>query len=310
MPPKKPKVQYRYYKTPPDSPVLALLGPGWVRPYGNDLAESHFHNLLEIGYCYEGTGSMVYGEDVLPYGPGTISVVPPNFLHNTIAEPGTTSRWEYLFVDTVPFLQGAYAANPQTAKGLLARVYGDSLHLWHREHRAIGDLVLAIADTYRHQQDMYLDCARGLLIALMVHIARQHTSVLESRDAAQHDAPLLHNALEYAGDHYPYHISVADMAACCHISQTHLRRLFARAMGISPLAYVNHVRIEAAQRLLGASAESIRNVATRCGFATPSTFNRNFLQAIGMTPQQWRKSTLHHQRQSDRQSVQFYDGWL
>jgi len=76
------------------------------------------------------------------------------------------------------------------------------------------------------------------------------------------------------------------------------------------LAYVNHVRLEAACRLLGANAAPVREVAARCGFPTLSTFNRNFMEAMGTTPQQWRNNASHRQYMPGKTNVQQYDGWL
>ena len=58
----KPKMELRYYKMPEGSPILALLGQKWVQNYGNDVDYLHFHNYLEIGFCYEGDGVMAFGE--------------------------------------------------------------------------------------------------------------------------------------------------------------------------------------------------------------------------------------------------------
>ena len=51
---RKPKMELRYYKMPEGSPILALLGQKWIQNYGNDVDYLHFHNYLEIGFCYEG----------------------------------------------------------------------------------------------------------------------------------------------------------------------------------------------------------------------------------------------------------------
>ena len=53
---KKPKMEFRYYKMPEGSPILALLGEKWLQSYGRDVDFLHFHNFLEIGYCYGGAG--------------------------------------------------------------------------------------------------------------------------------------------------------------------------------------------------------------------------------------------------------------
>ena len=49
------------------APILALLGQKWVQNYGNDIDYLHFHNYLEIGFCYEGQGFMILGEDKVQF---------------------------------------------------------------------------------------------------------------------------------------------------------------------------------------------------------------------------------------------------
>lgn len=69
----KEKIEFRYYELPKDLPILALLGEEWELPYGTDLV--HFHNHLEIGYCYYGEGVMCYGEMRTAYDKGTLTVI-------------------------------------------------------------------------------------------------------------------------------------------------------------------------------------------------------------------------------------------
>ena len=49
---RKKEIQFRYYEIPQDEPCLALLGEAWVRPYGDGIDCLHFHNYMEIGFCY------------------------------------------------------------------------------------------------------------------------------------------------------------------------------------------------------------------------------------------------------------------
>ena len=50
----KENVEFRYYEIPQGMPVLPLLGEKWITRYGAD--PMHFHNYLELGYCYSGKG--------------------------------------------------------------------------------------------------------------------------------------------------------------------------------------------------------------------------------------------------------------
>lgn len=112
---RKPKMEFRYYKMPEKSHVLALLGEKWQQSYGRDIDYLHFHNFLEIGFCYEGQGEMTLGEQALRFKSNQFSVIPRNYPHTTNSDPGTVSRWEYLFIDTENFLReqngGRYPQN-------------------------------------------------------------------------------------------------------------------------------------------------------------------------------------------------------
>ena len=64
---RKPKMEYRYYEIPAGSPVLALLGDKWVQNYGREIDYLHFHNHLEVGFCYYGEGTVTFKEEDLPF---------------------------------------------------------------------------------------------------------------------------------------------------------------------------------------------------------------------------------------------------
>ena len=102
----KESIEFRYYEIPSDMPLIALLGEEWIRMYGEDAM--HFHNCLEIGYCYYGQGNMYFGKREEPYGPGCITIVPKNFPHHTQQTDEPPNRWEYMFVDLERFLNYAF----------------------------------------------------------------------------------------------------------------------------------------------------------------------------------------------------------
>ena len=102
---KKPKIEFRYYQMSEGSPILALLGQKWVQTYGSGVNYLHFHNYLEIGYCYGGQGHMILGEDKVFFNGGEFTVIPPNYAHTTNSDVGTVSKWEYLFIDVEGFMK-------------------------------------------------------------------------------------------------------------------------------------------------------------------------------------------------------------
>ena len=67
---KKMKMEYRFYEVPEKCPVLALLGEKWVQNYGYQIDYLHFHNMMEIGVCYYGEGTIVLEDKESPYDGG------------------------------------------------------------------------------------------------------------------------------------------------------------------------------------------------------------------------------------------------
>lgn len=88
---RKDTAEFRYYAVPEDMKMLALLGDEWVQCFGDGVDNYHFHNHMEIGYCYYGTGSMVFKDNQIPFRAGTCTVIPKNVPHITKSEPGTIS---------------------------------------------------------------------------------------------------------------------------------------------------------------------------------------------------------------------------
>lgn len=86
---KKKKMEFRYYQLPPGSPILALLGEKWVQNYGDRTADRlHFHNYMELGYCYYGAGDVVLGDDTYRFSGQQFTVIPSNFPHTTNKRSG------------------------------------------------------------------------------------------------------------------------------------------------------------------------------------------------------------------------------
>lgn len=74
-----------------------------------------------------------------------------------------------------------------------------------------------------------------------------------------------------------------DLAALAGLSRYHFIRVFRRATGQSPHAYVTTRRLGLARRLLG-HGERPAEVAVACGFADQAHLTRLFRQAFGVAP--------------------------
>lgn len=303
-------MEFRYYQMPAGSPILALLGQKWVQHYGENIDYLHFHNYLEIGFCYEGQGRMLLGEEEVRFSGREFSVIPPNYPHTTDSDLGTISRWEYLFIDVEGFLR-SFLDTPVKADKVIQRIYSKALFLEENQSPSISAKILKIMNIMRDGEEFYLEEAKGILASLLVEIARLNRRSEEER--VEEEKGKLTNMITRVQDFVSYHymedIKVKDLAQSCHISETHFRRVFTSYMKMSPLEYINTVRINTACELLETTDAPVADVAHKCGFTTNSTFNRNFKQLMGVTPLEWRKRPESYEQQLLRFDIHSEKGW-
>ena len=159
--------------------------------------------------------------------------------------------------------------------------------------------------------EFYLEEAKGILASLLVEIARINRDSGEERysEGRGKVMDMISKFQDYISDHYMEDLRIDELAEYCHISETHLRRIFTTYMKMSPLEYINTIRIQAACDYLKKTDQPIADVAHKCGFTTNSTFNRNFRQVMGMTPLEWRKRPENYEQQLLKFDIHSEEGW-
>jgi transcriptional regulator GlxA family with amidase domain len=164
-------------------------------------------------------------------------------------------------------------------------------------------------DEMRVKKSFYVEKVRGLLTALLFEIAR-----ITEREAAPHvpDSRVfgqISKALRYVDRHYAEPVRIGDLAEACSISETHFRRLFYEYIHMTPVEYLNMVRVLHACEILRSSNDTIAGVAVRCGFSTVSTLDRNFRQVLGVTPGQWKRDPKNYESRLLEVNISVQKGW-
>lgn len=160
---KKDTMELRFYEVPQNEYVLALLGDSWIRDYGHDESNLHFHNLMEIGYCKHGTGELILNEESKPYEPAMVSIIPQNYPHVTISDTDSgPSFWEYLFFDPMVMIQELYPDNPVIQKKILQMVNQKALFFHEWENPGVSVLVKMIMDEMRQKKNDFMNVSGDL----------------------------------------------------------------------------------------------------------------------------------------------------
>lgn len=100
----------------------------------------------------------------------------------------------------------------------------------------------------------------------------------------------LSEVVEYIGENFSNPtLSVGELASMCQMSETFFRKVFKENMGISPLKYINNLRLRSAVELLSSDYYSISEISEKTGFNSVYYFSTFIKKETGFSPNELRK---------------------
>ena len=121
-----------------------------------------------------------------------------------------------------------------------------------------------------------------LLYSLLVKAFKAH------QDSAQY-VPIdkkerLLPAFHYIINNFTKPIKNDDLAALCKISTVYFRELFYKVYGVSPMNYIQNLRIRRAKEMLRSDYSSITDIAFALGYNNIYEFSKAFKKHTGVPP--------------------------
>ena len=100
----------------------------------------------------------------------------------------------------------------------------------------------------------------------------------------QHDDAAIQQAQTYLEANYREKISIESLAQSLHLGRRNFDRRFIKATGITPLDYLQRVKIEAAKKALETSRKHIGEVMYEVGYHDMKAFRHVFQRITGVSP--------------------------
>ena len=236
----------------------------------------HYHRRIEINYVTRGSCSLTTDSGRLAFRKGETMIISPGVAHRFQAGRKGASLLQLEMLPEV--LDNAIGSPSDDYPDFrfregepVMRIAGDArirstIHaiIWELANRAPG---------YRR--------AAMLNYAQLLLLLGRHAS----RNAASDSWPsVLTRAVAALRQSIGSTVNISTIASEAGISDRRLRKLFAAHLGVSPVAYLNELRIARATALLTAGEHSVKEVCFACGFSSPQYFSRAYKKATGRQP--------------------------
>ncbi len=99
-------------------------------------------------------------------------------------------------------------------------------------------------------------------------------------------------AIDYIhSNYYKENISVVHLASLCDISVVHLRNCFIKNFALSPVKYINFLKLTRAKELLESGMYTVGDACFLSGYNDESYFSREFKKSFKKSPKEYAKAS-------------------
>lgn len=234
----------------------------------------HSHPFAEIFYIINGKGKFFIGNDTVFAQKNDIFYIQEGIEHAELSDDNDPLEYLVIGISGISFLSSAGYALPYFQFADTANELQFYFSKGHEEYTA----------ALENGEEIVQNLIQILLILLM----RKQKFSIESNDKthARQDSILIKN---YIDINFREDIQLDDLAMQFHISKYQIAHLFKKDYAISPIRYLNLLRLENVNFLLISTNYSILEIAISSGFKSQSYLTQFFKNELGQSPLQYRK---------------------
>ena len=257
---------------------------------------SHYHQFIELVFITEGICDHYYLGHKATMKSGDVFIVVPGEEHAYDVHSKTTilnclfygdflkNEWKdlqeisgiYNFVVLEPFFRFEENSN-------------QVLHLNPSELSHVQYLISLIGKEYDSRADGYKVAAKSYLIAILTLLGRLWERTYQGQMSGYNKKKeLVENAILHINKNITNRLLVDELASAVYLSPDYFRRVFRDVTGLSPVKYINGLRMEKAKELLDHTDLSVGKISEAIGIGDAQYFSRLFHESEGMSPMQYK----------------------
>lgn len=248
------------------------LGHKWYDK--NKGFRAHWHEDIEIHYIIKGELDVIHDHQAYTVKEGDLLIANSNVLHEgSVKGDGVTE-----VLNIILNLEA------------LSKKLADRNVMFQRiisKDPVICTLMEQLCKEYVDKEPEYRLMCKGIVTMLLGHLSRHYIEKeLTKKENSKRVQRLerLRPVMVHIEKHYAEEIRNRDLAELLHLSEDRFNHLFKECIGVSPLQYMNKIRMEKAMYFLKTRQYSATEVASMVGIPNYIHFARLFQKTYGCTP--------------------------
>ncbi len=105
----------------------------------------------------------------------------------------------------------------------------------------------------------------------------------------RYENPKIEIMKQYVAQHFRHALTLSDLAGATSLSERTLNRTCQRELGMTPMQFVQRVRIESVMHALQLTPEPVNKIVWEAGYEDLSSFQRLFKRHTGLTMSEYRR---------------------
>ncbi len=233
----------------------------------------HYHYRFVLVVNLRTEGSVTVDNRHFDFRPGEALLIFPHQFHHFHLPKSPSIRWIFLTFELNHSEAIAPLRNRVSPVSESCRIYLERLvSLYQEKSPAHKESATAIS----------------LLAGLVLLEQLQQEGLTNSRTTLARPS-VIDQINRYIWDNFDKDLKLSDLAEKFPYSESHLRLLFRKRMGISLGTYIQKVKLNRALSMLVNSGLNVSQVAEACGYESIFSFSRGFKKSTGFSPLAYKK---------------------
>lgn len=264
------------------------------------MVKHHWHDEIEMIYFFEGDFRLEINMEPFFIRSECLFFINPGELHSIVIEKNNSSEEDAIvFSPDILSFENYDAAQVQLIQPVQhgKLIFPRCLPPEHPAFIPVRDSFLDIIKIYEQSsiKHMPFDHVTNQLyiksnLLRILAILTDHDLFLRSEANYDKRVEEIKKVITYIMENYKEKIYIQDLADLVNMNEQYFCRFFKKAIGRSPIAYVNDYRIKQAVHLLKETDLQVMEICLECGFNNLGNFLKEFRKYTNTTPLQYRKN--------------------